>query len=121
MSSGTICPHLSGVDLEGNSVLVECIEHKCKMWVMVSGTHPETNAPINEFDCTYIWDRVMQGDTNRKLMNLVGTVGSMRNETVKLNKAAVHLQHQTLSVIARSSEDPKLINSSEESYDESDR
>ncbi len=76
-----------------------CIESKCRFWVHVTGTHPQSGAKLDHFDCSVAWLPMLLIDTARHTVGVQAAVESMRNEVVQrqdaLNNAVALGQRQT--------------------------
>lgn len=90
------CPHLSGVDLDGNLVKVECKKHDCMKWIQVQGTHPQTGQPVSEFDCSDNWQVVLLMDNAQKQNQTGAAIESFRNEMVRSNDKLISTYSENL-------------------------
>jgi len=75
-----------------------CIEHECKFWVHLTGTHPQTGARLDTFDCAMAWTPVLILENARNTVGVQAAVESMRNEVVQrqdqLNNAVALSQRE---------------------------
>jgi hypothetical protein len=90
------CPKLSGVDLDGKLVKVECIKHDCQQYIQVQGQHPQTGVDISEWDCTDNWQTVMLIENSQQQRQTGAAVESFRNEMAKDNREVLALASQGL-------------------------
>ena len=79
------CPSLSGVDLDGNLVKVECQKHDCIKWTQVQGKHPQSGKDISEWDCSDKWQVLLLIENSQQQRGTQKAVESFRNEMVKQN------------------------------------
>jgi hypothetical protein len=77
MSKKALCPLIKK----------ECIEHGCKFWVHVTGTHPQSGAKLDHFDCSMVWLPMLLIDTSRHTVGVQAAVESLRNEVVQRQDA----------------------------------
>jgi len=80
-----------------------CLENGCTFWTHVSGTHPQTGARLDQFDCSIKWLPMLLVENARSTRGAQAAVESMRNEVVKrqdaLNNAVALGQRQTAKQI----------------------
>ena len=60
-----------------------CLEAGCTFWTHVSGTHPQTGARLDQFDCSIKWLPVMLVENARSTRGAQAAIESMRNEVVQ--------------------------------------
>lgn len=72
MKRGEFCPFLKKA----------CIEHKCKQYVHLTGTHPQTGQPVDEFDCSFAWMPVLLIEGAKETRQAAAAVESLRNRIV---------------------------------------
>lgn len=87
----SICPYLSGVDLEGNLVKVECQLHKCPKYIQIIGMNPNTGEQVNEYRCSDAWLPHLLMENTRKNIETGAAVESFRNEVVKVGTSLVEM------------------------------
>ena len=64
----------------------KCVtEYKCRKWVQVLGTNPQTGDALSKWDCRDHWDTVLQIEQTSKINQLAASIDSLRNETVRLH------------------------------------
>ena len=89
-----------------------CIEHGCKFWMHITGTHPQSGAKIDSFDCSIAWLPVLLVEATRVTTGVQASVESMRNEVVKrqdtLNTAVALGQREISKRIEDQDGQPKL-------------
>lgn len=66
----------------------KCIQDKCMFWTKLVGYHPQTGAPIDEWDCAIVWAPILLVENAQKMREAGAAVESFRNEVVKLSMAA---------------------------------
>jgi len=80
-----------------------CLENGCTFWTHVSGTHPQTGARLDQFDCSIKWLPALLIENARSTRGAQAAVEDMRNEVVKrqdaLNNAVALGQRQTAKQI----------------------
>lgn len=84
----------------------DCVEHKCRFWIHVSGKHPQSGATLDHFDCAVAWLPVLLVDNARHTVGVQAAVESMRNEVIqrqdKLNNAVALGQREAARRIGES-------------------
>lgn len=60
-----------------------CLENGCAFWTHVAGTHPQTGARIDQFDCSIKWLPMLLVENARSVKGAQAAVESMRNEVVQ--------------------------------------
>jgi hypothetical protein len=80
-----------------------CLESGCAFWTHVSGTHPQTGARLDQFDCSIKWLPMLLVENARSTRGAQAAVESMRNEVVQrqdqLNNAVALGQRQAAKQI----------------------
>jgi hypothetical protein len=80
-----------------------CLENGCTFWTHISGTHPQTGARLDQFDCSIKWLPMLLVENARSVKGAQAAVESMRNEVVQrqdaLNNAVALGQRQTAKQI----------------------
>jgi len=61
----------------------KCIEHQCAWFCHVTGTNPQTNAPMDIWDCAVKWTPVMMIENAKHIRGVQAATESMRNEVVE--------------------------------------
>ena len=61
----------------------ECLEHGCHFYIHLTGNHPQTGQPVDEFDCAIAWMPILLVENARTMRGAQAAVESMRNEVVK--------------------------------------
>ena len=72
LNQGNLCP-LIGED---------CRQLECAWYTKVSGTHPQTGEPVEEYGCAVAWIPFLQMDTSKHVNQAGAAIESLRNETV---------------------------------------
>ncbi len=73
VEAGDACPFLGGKP---------CIGLKCKMMTQLRGKHPQTDEPIDEWDCAIKWLPVLLIESTQAAKESGAAVESLRNEIV---------------------------------------
>lgn len=81
-----ICPYLSGIDLEGRLVKVECLKHECIKYTQMLGLHPQTGQEISEWNCSDAWLPMLLIENSQQTRQAGAAVESFRNEVVNVGK-----------------------------------
>lgn len=89
----SICPLLSGIDLEGNLVKVECLKHECAKYVNVVGKNPQTGQETNQWDCADTWVPLLLIENSNQQRGTAASIDSFRNEMAKDNRAVLQLAY----------------------------
>ena len=74
---GTFCPLIKE----------ECIQNKCMFWTHLRGTHPQTGAPMDEYDCAIYWQPILLVENAQKMREAGAAVESFRNAVVQISSA----------------------------------
>lgn len=92
----------------------ECIEDgsikdnelvRCRFWINVQGTNPQTGEVVNHYDCSMAWMPVLMIENSKVNRETGAAVESFRNEMVKSND----INTQVLLEAASFKQDSKLI------------
>ena len=62
----------------------KCVEHDCKFYVQVMGTHPQTGQDVNNFDCAISWLPVLLIEGSQQSRHTGAAIESFRNEMVNI-------------------------------------
>ena len=73
LKQGDLCP------LIGES----CRQLVCAWYTKVSGTHPQSGEPVEEYGCAVAWIPFLQIDTSKHVNQAGAAIESLRNETVE--------------------------------------
>ena len=73
LKHGDLCP------LIGES----CRQLECTWYTKVSGVHPQTGEPVEEYGCAVAWIPFLQIDTSKHVNQAGAAIESLRNETVE--------------------------------------
>ena len=78
----------------------ECIEDgaikdgelvKCRFWVHVQGTNPQTGETVSNGDCAFCWTPILLIENSQQQRQTGAAVESFRNEMVKANESGQQL------------------------------
>lgn len=94
-----ICPDLSGIDLDGNLVKVECLKHDCKKWLNVQGSNPQTGEIQNQWDCADTWVPILLIENSKQQRGTQSAVESFRNEVRAGNDLSLRLVSGDIPII----------------------
>lgn len=101
-----LCPHLSGVDLDGNLIPIPCQEHRCEAYENVIGVDPQTGVEINQWGCSLFSSRNRLIIENSQQQRYTGAaVDKLTNTTVAASEA------MTVLLVSQQKPDSKLIES----------
>ena len=92
-----ICPSLSGVDLDGNLVKVECLKYECPKYVSIQGVHPQSGEVVDEWKCSDAWMPILMIENTKRANETGAAIESFRNEMVDANNNAMMLNAKVLS------------------------
>jgi len=59
--------------------------HKCPLWINVRGKHPQSDAAIDQWNCSLAWMPVLMVENSQQQRHTAASVQSFRNEMVKAN------------------------------------
>lgn len=76
-----ICPLMKG----------PCIESGCKFWVHLLGKDPQTQAPIDKWDCTLAWLPILLIEGAQQSRQAGASIDSFRNEMVAMQSRPILL------------------------------
>ena len=75
----------------------ECVEDgairngelvKCRFWVHVMGTNPQTGETVNNADCAFCWTPVLMIENSKVNRETGAAIESFRNEMVNANQSS---------------------------------
>ena len=69
----------------------KCKEHKCKFFVQLTGTDPNTGQEINNFDCAVAWLPTLLIEGAQQTRHSGAAIESFRNEMVRMNETSLNL------------------------------
>ena len=78
MERGKFCPLIKE----------DCIQNKCMWWVHLLGRNPQTEEPIDEWDCAVYWQPILLVENAQKMREAGAEINKFRNELVKLSLSA---------------------------------
>ena len=93
IEQGKLCP-LIGED---------CRQLECSWYTKISGNHPQTGEPIDEWGCAVTWLPVLMIENSQQQRQTGAAVESFRNET--LNRISQTISMRTID----EPEDKKLL------------
>jgi hypothetical protein len=97
-----ICPMMGGECVEDGAIKDGELV-KCRFWVNVQGTNPQTGEVVNHYDCAMCWMPVLLIENSQQQRQTGAAVESFRNEMVKANET------NTQVLLAASAAGYKLI------------
>jgi len=86
----------------------ECIEDgsikdgelvKCRFWVHVQGTNPQTGETVSNGDCAFCWTPMLLIENSQQQRQTGAAVESFRNEMVKANESSQQLLLNTTKIV----------------------
>lgn len=69
----------------------KCKQHKCKFYVQIAGTNPQTGVEISQFDCAVSWLPVLLIEGAQQTRQSGAAIESFRNEMVRINENSQNL------------------------------
>lgn len=102
LEHGTFCPLIKD----------KCKQLDCAFFLQVRGQHPQTGAPVDEWDCAIKWLPVLMIENTNGVRGTQAATESMRNEIVDRmdNPAAPMRNPNRLDLMdAINGDKPKLI------------
>lgn len=82
-----------------------CKQMDCGWFMKISGTHPNTGEPIEDWNCAVSWIPIMLIENGRQQHSTASAVESFRNEMVKANEVS----QQILFMAAQSQPKPNTM------------
>ncbi len=76
---GTYCPLIKE----------DCIQFKCRFWIQLRGTHPQTGEPVDEWDCAVAWLPILLVEGAKETRQGAAAIESFRNEMVRFNTDSI--------------------------------
>ena len=96
---GKVCPKLSGpVFVPKQGIVlheVVCIEHRCAHYQHLLGKNPQTDAPLDHWDCAFNWTNILAIENAQQARQVGAAIERARNESVK---SARHLAAAVIEV-----------------------
>ena len=81
LQPGTHCPLLDK----------ECIQFKCMFWTKLQGKHPQSGAPVDEWDCAVKWLPILMIENTKESIGMSASIDSFRNEMVRGQPAVLRM------------------------------
>ena len=69
----------------------KCKEHKCKFYVQITGTDPQTGVDVSRFDCAISWLPLLLIESAQQTRQSGAAIESFRNEMVRMNETSLNL------------------------------
>lgn len=92
LKPGDGCPHMG---------LQPCGTFKCKFWQNVRGTSPQTGQEVDEWECLFVIQIMLQIEQSKQMRGVAASIDSFRNETVKATQQTIETMMQLPSSGAR--------------------
>ena len=70
---GNFCPLVGG----------DCKKFECMFWTQLRGKHPQTGAPLDEWDCAVKWLPLLLIEGAKETRQTAAAIESFRNEMVR--------------------------------------
>lgn len=106
--------HHTGFKKRCYDMVVKC---KCRKWVAVQGNDPQTNAPLQLFDCADAWTPALQVMQHQRQLQTTASVDALRNEVQSANDAGMANALVGLNQQIRAAVDPKTLLSAHKASD----
>jgi hypothetical protein len=100
LEHGTFCPLIKD----------KCKQLDCAFFLQVRGSHPQTGAPVDEWDCAIKWLPVLMIENTNTARGTQAATESMRNEIVERMDNPPHHVPGQLDLIDRIASTPLLTN-----------
>tara|TARA_Y100001951_G_C11250147_1_gene245842 strand:- start:544 stop:819 length:276 start_codon:yes stop_codon:yes gene_type:complete len=71
-----------------------CKEHKCKFYIQVMGTNPNTGQDVNEWNCAVTWLPMLLIEGSQQTRQAGSAIESFRNEMVEAQTNLNLLEHK---------------------------
>ncbi len=81
LEPGTFCPLIKD----------ECVQFKCMFWTQLRGKHPQTGAPLDEWDCAIKWLPILTIENTKEAIGVSASIDSFRNEMVRGQQAVIQM------------------------------
>lgn len=108
LESGSICPEMSGPLMQPDGTVVHqmvpCIGRKCNRFIMIKGKDPTSEKLVDQWDCAYNWEPILQIETSQFVKGVQATVQDLRNES-KANIGAIRELNGTLKTFVKMIQD----------------
>lgn len=65
-----------------------CVQHECAWYIHIRGTHPQTGAEVDQFDCSMVMQPLLLIENSQQQRQTGAAVESFRNEMVKANQVS---------------------------------
>src|SRR3990167_9858227 len=71
---------------------------RCKRWIQVQGTNPNTGESINRYDCVDNWVPLLLIENSQMQRQTGAAVESFRNEMVRANESLVQTVRAAIAI-----------------------
>lgn len=96
-----ICPMMGGEECVEDGAIRNGELVKCRFWVNVMGTNPQTGETVNNGDCAMAWVPVLLIENSKVNRETGAAVESFRNEMTAANDAANKVLMETIGLAAQ--------------------
>ena len=88
----------------------KCIESECMFWVHILGHHPQSDAPLDHFDCSVRWLPILMIEGSKETRGAAAAIETFRNEMVVANERLLGERYGRLQQPSGESnhEDPRV-------------
>ena len=94
-----LCPLMGSECIEDGAIKdVQLV--KCRFWVHVQGTNPQTGETVSNGDCAFCWTPMLLIENSQQQRQTGAAVESFRNEMVKANESSQQLLLRANNVVA---------------------
>lgn len=67
------------------------VNGRCRKWVQIQGSNPNTGEPVNKWDCVDAWLPFLLIENSQMQRQTGASIDSFRNEVVKANETATRV------------------------------
>jgi hypothetical protein len=85
MEAKILCP-LMNCECVKDGAVINGELVKCRFWIQVMGTNPQSGETINSWDCTFAWMPVLLIENSSVNRQTGAAIESLRNENVTLGQ-----------------------------------
>ena len=62
-----------------------CIERECKLYIKLIGTNPQTDTPIDHWDCAIVWLPILSIENTQKTIQATASIDKLNNTIFDLS------------------------------------
>ena len=94
-----LCPLMGGECIEDGAIKDGELV-KCRFWVYVQGTNPQTGETVSNGDCAFCWTPMLLIENSQQQRQTGAAVESFRNEMVKANESSQQILLRANNAVA---------------------